>query len=256
MEKTLLDEVSKAIADALAELDGVVALRADHYGAVPHLFKPGDDLADLAIAPKYPLASVVDMLLDAYPKARLGVVARGCDERALIELAKREQVDLERVRVIGIACTSEEARECRCARPYPQELAIGERTEGVVDELIKEHLALSLEERLDFWHRQFSKCFKCYGCREVCPECFCEECPLEDNLWVEIGVVPPPFPIFHLIRAIHTVGRCVGCNECEKSCPAQIPLTILYSLLRRDVEELFGYEAGRSVDDKPPLVIA
>jgi formate hydrogenlyase subunit 6/NADH:ubiquinone oxidoreductase subunit I len=68
--------------------------------------------------------------------------------------------------------------------------------------------------------------------------------------------VPPPFPIFHLIRAMHTVGRCVGCNECERSCPAQIPLTILYSLLRRDVEEMFGYEAGRSVDDKPPLVIA
>jgi formate dehydrogenase subunit beta len=78
---------------------------------------------------------------------------------------------------------------------------------------------------------------------------------LEDELWAQTGVLPPPFPSFHVIRAMHTVGKCVGCGECERTCPAEIPLTILYSLLRRDAMELFGYEAGASIEDQPPLLV-
>lgn len=26
---------------------------------------------------------------------------------------------------------------------------------------------------------EFSKCMKCYGCREACPLCFCDDCCLE-----------------------------------------------------------------------------
>jgi len=238
------------------ELDGVLALRADHNGTVPHLFRTGDDLSGLALWPKYPLTRTLDLLLSAQPGARLGIVARGCDERSLIEMAKRNQVDLERVTLIGLACTAEEAAACRCARPYPTKIAVGERVEGVEDTITSEHARLSLAERAGFWQRQFAKCFKCYGCRNVCPQCFCEECALEEDLWVERGVLAPPFPMFHLIRAMHTVGKCVGCRECELACPADIPLTILYSLLRRDVEEMFGYVPGASLEDRPPLVVS
>jgi len=238
------------------ELDGVLALRADHNGTVPHLFRTGDDLSGLALWPKYPLTRTLDLLLSAQPGARLGIVARGCDERSLIEMAKRNQVDLERVTLIGLACTAEEAAACRCARPYPTKIAVGERVEGVEDTITSEHARLSLAERAGFWQRQFAKCFKCYGCRNVCPQCFCEECALEEDLWVERGMLAPPFPMFHLIRAMHTVGKCVGCRECELACPADIPLTILYSLLRRDVEEMFGYVPGASLEDRPPLVVS
>ena len=251
----MIDELREVVSELLDELDGVVALRESSEGVVPHLFRSGDELAELAIVPKYPMASVVDLLQDADPDTRLGVVARGCDERALIELAKRQQVNLDNVRLIGIACSAEEAEECRCATPYPQNLMVGEKVEGVKDRLIAEHEALSREERLEFWKRQFAKCLKCYGCRNACPECFCEECVLEDKLWVQTGVLPLPFPSFHVIRAMHTVGKCVGCVECERTCPADIPLTILYSLLRRDAKELFGYEAGASIEDQPPLLV-
>ncbi|RLC62925.1 MAG: 4Fe-4S ferredoxin, partial [Chloroflexota bacterium] len=171
------------------ELDGVLALRADHNGTVPHLFRTGDDLSGLALWPKYPLTRTLDLLLSAQPGARLGIVARGCDERSLIEMAKRNQVDLERVTLIGLACTAEEAAACRCARPYPTKIAVGERVEGVEDTITSEHVRLSLAERAGFWQRQFAKCFKCYGCRNVCPQCFCEECALEEDLWVERGVL-------------------------------------------------------------------
>jgi len=73
-------------------------------------------------------------------------------------------------------------------------------------------------------------------------------------MWVEQGIVPPPLPSFHLIRALHTVGKCVECRECELACPAEIPLTILYALLRRDVQEMFGYETGINLEAMPPLL--
>lgn len=250
-----LDALRKVVCEKLEGVEGVLALRTDHGGAAPHLYRRGDDLSDLVLAPRYPLALTLDLLLSAHPDSHLGVVVRGCDERALVEMGKRNQVDLTRLTLIGVACTAEEAKECRCATPYPTVIAVGQPVEGVADERLAAYESLSIEERRTFWARQFAKCYKCYGCRNICPECFCEACALEDGVWVERGIPAPPFPSFHLIRAMHMVGRCVACRQCELVCPAGIPLTALYSLLNRDVAELFGYVPGRSVEEKPPLVL-
>jgi formate dehydrogenase subunit beta len=252
--KTLLDS---------GQVDGVLALRASGPASAPHLFRPGDDLSDLVLWPKYPIPKTVDMLLDAHPPQeggtagtlKLGMVIRGCEERGLIEMAKRNQVDLERIQMIYLACSAEERDQCRCAWPYPTQIDVGEKVEGIADALVAEHEKLSLEERTQFWKEQFARCIKCYACRTVCPQCFCETCVLEHDLWVETGVLAPPFPSYHLIRAYHTVSKCVGCMECEQACPADIPLTVLYTLLRRDAEELFEYVPGRSVEEPPPLVV-
>jgi ferredoxin len=238
-----------------AEVAGVLALRASELTSAPHLFRPGDDLEDLVLWPKYALPRTLDMLLEAHPEARLGMVARGCEERGLIEMAKHYQVDLDRVEMIMLGCTVEERDACRCAWPYPSRIDVGEKVEGIADALVEEHEKLSLEERTRFWREQFDRCLKCYACRTVCPQCFCETCILEDDMWVETGTMAPPFPSYHLIRAYHTVAKCVACTECEQACPADIPLTVLYTLLRRDAEEMFGYVPGRSVDDAPPLVV-
>jgi len=256
-EQTLLAELRPAVAGALTRTDGVLALRADHGGAAPHLFKPGDDLSDLAVTPRYPMALILDTLGDAWPEARLGVVARGCDERALIELAKRHQVTLDRVEVLGFACPAEQASECRCAAPYPEAIVAGQAVEGVAeDPRIAELEAMSPAERFAFWSAQYEKCLKCYGCRNFCPVCYCPTCALESDLWVESGLLAPPFPSYHLIKAMHMVGRCVACRECETACPAGIPLTTIFSTLNRDTAERFGYVAGRDVDEKPPLLLS
>ena len=253
-----LNQLREAMLEVLeqGQVDGVLALRADHGGSVPHLFRPGDDLSSLALWPKFPLPGTVDWLLGSQPEAKLGIVVRGCDERGLIEMAKRNQVDLERLTLIGLACTPEEVTYCPCITPFPTEIAAGEASDGVEDARVAEHASMSRSERLAFWQKQFAKCFKCYACRDVCPQCFCEHCVLEDDLWVERGVLAPPFPSFHLIRAFHTVSKCIGCHECELSCPADIPLTVLYSLLRDDAEKMFGYVPGASLEDEPPLVVA
>jgi ferredoxin len=251
---SLVRDAVKTLLDS-GQVEGVLALRANWPSSTPHLFRPGDDLSGLVLWPKYQLPKTLDRLLAADPNVRLGMVTRGCEERGLIEMAKHNQVDLARITMITLACSAEERDSCRCAWPYPSRIDAGEKVEGIADALVAEHETLSLAERTAFWQKHFARCIKCYACRTVCPQCFCETCVLEDNLWVESGTLAPPFPSYHLIRAYHTVAKCVGCTECERACPAEIPLTVLYTLLRRDAEQMFGYVPGRSVDDSPPLVV-
>lgn len=241
---------------ASGQVDGVLGLGEEHGHVGPHLFQSEADLATLVLEPKYPLADICKLIQARFPDGRLGVVVRGCDERALIEMAKRQQVDLDRLTLIGLACTASQAKVCLCRHPYPRRIDAGEKVEGVaptVDEAVQKLLQQSFEERMAFWHHEFSKCIKCYGCRNACPVCICDECVLEDELWVQPGLVPPDYASFQLIRAYHISDKCIGCGECEAACPMDIPLTRLYALVRETVKKLFDYEAGMDMAEPSPL---
>lgn len=257
----MIQEIRAHVAEKIKGLDGVVALRQMGDGAVaPYLFHNGDDLSQLVMEPTFPLALTVLLLQRQHPEARLGIVARGCDARALIEMSKRNQVDVDRLYLLGIACSAEMAAECYCADPAPDleqwsaGVLIGEPVAGAPpNPMVAEYEGMSLQERSAFWQAQFKKCIKCYGCRNICPECFCEACAMEDPLWVEPGLLAPDFPMFHLIKAMHMTSRCVACRQCELACPSDIPLTVLYDLLRRDIGDLMGYVPGLELQAAPPL---
>jgi len=257
---TRLEPLKQLVTETLEELDGVLALRSAHGFAAPYLFTSKEELADLAISTRYAVPATLKLIMDAHPESKLGIICRGCEERGLIEMAKRAQINLEDVKVIGLACTAEEAEEwgCTCEKPYPSILTdtdVGDRIESASNRLIEEFLQKNQAEKLDFWHAQFNKCIKCYACRTFCPQCFCPECTLEDGLWVDRGRIPPPFPMFHLIRAMHTAAKCVGCRECTLVCPAHIPLGTLYALIRREVDEMFGYLTGSDLEERPPMTL-
>jgi len=252
----LIDEIRAIVARRLEGLDGVVALSEERHCIMPHLYAQGDDLSTLVLGPRYPLALVVREILRHSPGAHLGVVARGCQERALHELSNWKQLDVEQVDVIGFPCSEEQAIECHCSQPYPSEIVAGEKAAGVRDTRADEFQSThTVEERLEFWRREFAKCIKCYACRSICPLCFCEQCSLEQETWVERGRLPVPFPVFHVIKALHTAGagKCVSCHACEDACPAGIPLSLMYSVLQRDVEGQFGYKTGTQDNGNPPL---
>jgi formate dehydrogenase subunit beta len=252
----MIDEIRTIVGERLSELDGVVGLKRTDGGVAPFVFQKGDDISELEITPRYPVMTLVSKLHKRYPELRLGVVARGCDERAFIEMGKRNQIDPNRLVILGFACTAEEAQACYCAAPAPTpaHLLVGTPpAPGPANPIVEKYDAMSQAERRAFWKGQFLKCIKCYGCRNICPECFCEACSMEDAAWVEPGLLAPPFPTFHLIRAMHMASRCVACRECERACPAHIPLTVLYDLLRRDMHDLLGYLPGTDIQVKPPL---
>ena len=69
--------------------DGVLGLcrRWGHVG--PYLFTNREELDDLELEPRYLLAPTLRQIRDRWPGKRLGIVARGCDERALTGLEER-----------------------------------------------------------------------------------------------------------------------------------------------------------------------
>lgn len=241
------------------KVDGVVGCRVADGSHVPHLFGP-DDIDGMTeeypAGERYPLSSIVRRLQEADPGMRLAVVARGCDERALVELAKQGQVDFDRVEIIGLACDAYLAGECECGRPYPSSIDEGEKVEGAEGRGLARRIeSMPSGDRLAYWLSRFGACIKCRGCRNVCPLCYCKECALDDPGLVGRGEVPPAEPAFHLVRALDMAGRCIDCGLCEEACPMGIPLRTLYRKVGDVVYENFGYRPGREVGEKSPLAV-
>jgi formate dehydrogenase subunit beta len=245
------------------EVDTILGMRSTTGRLAPFLFNTGEELADLALSNQHRVSttcrpaklSLLSLMQRKDPKIKIGVVCRGCDERALIELAKRKQLDLDRIRILGVACTAEEAAACECSRPYPGQLLVGDKVEGSAQPSLEELLGKDIEQRFAFWRHALGRCMKCYGCRNSCPVCFCTDCKMEQALFSRVGRLPPDVPMFQFIRLYHIADKCIDCGECEKACPCNIPLNLITRLLKRDIKRLFDYEAGLGVDDESPMLV-
>jgi ferredoxin len=204
---------------------------------------------------------------------RVGIVSKGCDARALAVLQREGQVARESLHIVGMVCEgvsgdagAEEApdvpamkcRECEVQTPPIYDTLIGDpagvaRIAGNPLEDVEEIEALSREERWDYWAGHFSKCIKCYACRQACPMCYCEECITEKTQpqWIDKPSHLKGALAFHLVRALHLAGRCVGCGECGRACPVGIPVDRISRYLAREVERAFGYKPGMDLEAEP-----
>jgi formate dehydrogenase subunit beta len=257
----MLEKVKEIAKTVLSEkqADGVLGLIKGQWDIVqPHIFENPGEVDALVIEPKWLLAKMAMTVLRSSREGyRLAVVVRGCDERALTELVKRNQIEKERLLTIGIACSGEQASACICDRPYPQKRDCGDAVAGVDPlsvESVKELLAGDGPARMEKWANILKRCIKCYGCRNSCPICVCIPCKLEDQVWVETGVIPAEVLSYHLIRAFHLSDTCVACGACQEACPVNIPLMALQLSMREMLRETYGYEAGLDPERKSPIL--
>jgi len=110
-----------------------------------------------------------------------------------------------------------------------------------------------------------ANCVNCYNCRVACPVCYCKECvfvtdvfnhdPAQYLRWAQRkGAIKMPTDtvFYHLTRLTHMSTACVGCGQCSNACPNDISVMELFRLVGQRTHEAFAYEAGKSVDERPP----
>ena len=158
---------------------------------------------------------------------------------------------------VGLSDAVKEAcRTCEQRAPVITDVTLGDTPPGIQQSEISNHqLEDSFEARREYWARQFERCIRCYACREVCPGCYCTKCFADRNdlRWTSKRAVVSEAWMFQMGRAMHLAGRCIGCGECERSCPMELPIMQLNREVQRHVETLFGYVPGMDPEAAPVL---
>ena len=113
----------------------------------------------------------------------------------------------------------------------------------------------SADERWYHFEELLAPCIRCYACRNACPMCYCPTCFVDESnpQWLGKSVDSTDTKTFHFLRAYHLAGRCTDCGNCERACPLGIKVRQLTKKLEKDIKDLYGYEAGLSLEEPPPL---
>ncbi|MEM2246991.1 MAG: 4Fe-4S dicluster domain-containing protein [Thermoproteota archaeon] len=247
-------------------VDLVIGYEDSEAGVRPCFIKEPSEVEKLVWNPDCRLSLV--RYLRGFKEKKVGIVAKGCDGRAIVELIKENQLDRKNIFIIAVECNGVykpvkygSSKTRRQMAEYCEKCEV--RVSPIKDYLIKsdekaleETIPKGDIEDLD-WLSLFRKCLRCMACVRSCPFCYCTECSIEGfkPALVHRLVDPVELFTFHLIRAIHMAGRCVECGACESSCPVEIPLTRLYHELNEWFRENYGYVPGLNLEQAPPPLV-
>jgi ferredoxin len=216
-----------------------------------------------------------EKFIDIGDTGRVAVVVKPCDSKALNVLVAENKIDRSRVHVIGVECDGifqsakgevlqQRCQGCDLGQPLDYDYLVSNGERKKEDKVrfeegyrLSDFEALKPEEKAAFWMEQFDRCLRCYACRQVCPMCDCPTCLFErdDSMWVGPGSGIQEKRTFHLGRAYHLAGRCIGCNECERVCPVDFPIGLLNQVVAKELEAGFGFRAGFEPVPSPLLTV-
>ena len=165
------------------------------------------------------------------------------------------QQNLSTYLIMANAC-----KECRYPNPVTFDRKIGEDVTPWCTERdfsdVEAIEALSADEKYAFWQSQYTKCIRCYACRNICPACNCTSCIFDQSAsgWCSKDVNASENQFYGVTRAFHVAGRCIECGQCEMVCPSEVPIMLMNKKFIKDIDSLFGaHEAGLDIDTPAPL---
>lgn len=235
-------------------------------------------------------------------KEKIGIVAKGCDSRNIVNHIIENKIQREQLIIIGVPCKGmidkrkissmvpgeitealeEEGNVVVKGSGFEEKIAKSDvlqencaicvhRNPVIYDELAAELVeeqkdvnryedidkveSMSAQEKWDYFEELLSGCTRCYACRNACALCYCPTCFVDESKpqWVGKSQDEMDIRTFHFLRAYHCAGRCTDCGACERACPQGIKMRQLTKKLEKDCSELFGWEAGLTIDERPPL---
>ena len=210
----------------------------------------GFELAPSCRACEYPVADNADILIGLYGM-EIG--------KSLLVQSQTESGD-HILRQVNLADTKVPA-----GRQDAIDALISQRR-GYRDEMFAR--TREATDSLEKMSAYFATCVNCYNCRVACPVCYCKECvfvtdvfnhdPYQYLRWAHRkGIIKMPTDtlFYHITRLAHMSTACVGCGQCSNACPNDIPVMELFRTIAYDAQKAFDYEAGRSIEQEPPLSV-